>query len=79
VGPGVGGARIKAILELVMLSFALGPPLGHLWFLECGKLRALALVLVCESWSCWGKNSGNLGVGHALLCLGSSIGSIVVP
>jgi hypothetical protein len=65
VGPGVGGARFQAILELVMLSFALGPPLGQLWFLECGKLRVLGLVLVCGSWSWWGKISGNLRVGHA--------------
>jgi hypothetical protein len=46
VGAGVGGARIQAILELVKLCFALGPPSGQLWFLECGKLRALELVLV---------------------------------
>jgi hypothetical protein len=59
VSPGVVGARIQAILELVMLSFALGPPLGQLWFLECGKLRVLELVLVCESWSWWGL----LGLG----------------
>jgi hypothetical protein len=52
-------------------SFAL------LWFLECGKLRVLELVLVwvVEFW--WRKNSGNLGVGQVLLCFGSlSVGSL---
>jgi hypothetical protein len=84
VSPGVVGARIQAILELVMLSFSLGPPLGQLWFFECGKLRVLGLVLVWVlelvgqefrqswSWSCLAL----LWVLHWVNCGSLSVGSL---